>query len=482
MPKQTTSQQIGFDDSPNLQINTLPSTNSSAPKVVEPEKKEWTDEELEDLKNATMKGLGWGDEPEPEKKTEEPTAPEPELEAEKSKPEDSKPEKSPAKKPTSSEKIAEAIEKANEKLLDRLSTRAPASNDDHEVETSPQQTIDSPTEKEQEDEHLRRVFSTMAKLNPKKSSNLPEEFEKFLKVEKDYRDQWEADNKGKTFDPGADEHEDWYQDNQPDYDEAEYHRAQGRVESENVWKERETQKIRESAMQSAKEVAEVVADDVTDAIEGQISAQLTEILGDNTLLKDEGPIQDKFNQEIGHLREKIEVATYLMTQGTSLKYDPNNKLHTEAHADVLAFDEDISKLSAEEQHKLVETTLGKRNKLSGKSFVKMDDFVRLTPGQQQESWTIGMQPVIAAKLMAEVSKESMGGWIGKLFKQVSSKSGSGSVSNAGHSGNSEKPESSSVSSGKPTPPNISPSASNVTSQPGESVKGGNSWEDIAMRF
>lgn len=99
-------------------------------------------------------------------------------------------------------------------------------------EPAPAPTIDP----NHPDARVLQVVSEMQQANPGKYDGLNERITEFRTTESAYRRQWLKDNPGRKFDSKAEEHNDFYSESQPTFDQRDFERAEREMEK-RVWKE-----------------------------------------------------------------------------------------------------------------------------------------------------------------------------------------------------------------------------------------------------
>lgn len=473
---------INFDNTPNVEFKQA----NPKPVPAEEEKKVYTAEEVEEMAQAAMKSFGWeGPLPKKENKDEKPLAegdaPDPAKAI--STPENDpakETEKKPVKKPVPpkpkdedmADKIGSRIAAENEKLLARIQ------KPDNSRQEKPTQHVEL-SEKESEDNHLREVFATMASMNPY-NTELPKQFETFLKAESAYQTQWQKENPGEKF--NADDHADWYEKNQPDYDTRQFNRAEAHLEAKALLNQERTSERSKQATESAVALAESSIESSTEALESDVKKHIEGILGENQVMDTEGPIAEKYQSVSSNLADKITTASVLMTPGTGVVFNANDKMHVAIRSDILEFNSDIESLSESEQKDLVSKALGKKSRLITKKFIPIAEYQKLSPEERAKHWNIASEPALAAKLMTVKAKTEMMGWLDKLFNQVSRKSEKSTAEEVTPRSESKPLIAHNTSAGKPSPPSLGNGATDVTPQNGAKVKSDNSWESIANSF
>lgn len=463
-----------------------PFTIRTPEKKTEPEtpEKKWTPEEVEEMAAAAMGAYGMT--PSPKKAAKDAETPkepgdQPKTDAtpeDQSQPAPAKAAKKPAAKkkddPDMADRIAAKIGEQNEKLLERLAPK-------------PDQTEPAPdkpavkSEREAENEHLREVFAAMSEASPANAS-LPQKFDEFLKREVSYQSTWENENPGKAFDPAAEEHEEWYEQNQPDYDERLFRRTEIQIEANRILSEREQQTQSKTAFQNAITLAEESFETISEALETDVKTQLEEFIGENNVLESGGPVAEKYQSVLKELSDRLTLVSVLLTPGVGVPYNPQDPTHAAVASDVMEMDADIAALSEAEQRQLLATAFGKKSRLLAKKFVPAQEFQNLSEADRARAWNICTEPELVSKLMAVKAKESMKGWLEALFSQVGKKRVSGETSQTPSTSASAALAAAAPASTKPSPPGLSQGSSGVTPQSGSSTKPVDSWEGIASRF
>lgn len=443
-------------------------------KEQQPVQKTWTPEELEDMKNVTLKSFGWVDEdPKPEAESVT-TDKKEDVEAV---PAEEAPKPEPVKKASKKQleqemedRIARRVMEENEKLLARIQPKAP------EVPAAPVQP-DSNQTPDEDVTHQLAVFEEMSKL-PGADRNIHDKFKKFFNLQAKYQEEWQKENPNLEYDSEATEHADWYSENQPDYDDRKFNIAQTAVITKRIMAEHAAKTSLRTALVRADANVEVCAEDMSNFISEQLKADF----GDSSSLTSDGPVKEKYQSVIGELSNKIRATAVLTTYGSGVAFNESDPVHASVRDDIMKFDSDISGLSGAEQKQLLTLTLGPKSKLLAKTFVSAKTYQTLSESEFGKHWTICAEPELASKLMMIQAKDSMHDWISSLSKQLGIKNGNGSASKATPTAQSSTPTRSNSQGVKPTPPELSPSAASVTSQSGSQSKGGNSWEDIARSF
>lgn len=470
--------EMGFDKNPNLTINEQAPVKKSD-KEVDP-KKDWTTEEIDDLAKATLKSFGIDEPEEKEKKPKEPAAKDPEKKTEKGeakKPEDKS--KEPVKTEKVEDRIASRVAEANADLVAKLAEKQQQRETDAK---KPQETqgLFGP-EKVAKDLEQREVLEFI-KSRDLNSSQIVQEFDDFLSKEEAYAKSWLKENPGEEFVRDSDDHEEWYETNEPKYDQSYYNRSEARMIAEKVADERELKASNKQTIDRALSSAEASISQISEAFEADIGAKLTEKIGENTILAEKGPVSEKLNETMETLGTKIRETSMLLTPGTKLPFNEKNPVHLSIQKSIYAFDAEIESMTEEQQSQLVTTALGKKSNVAGRKFASMEKFRSMTDAEQRSSWSIAAEPEMASKLMAAESGAQFSGWLDQLFTQLGTKTGDPSASKVTQDGPGAGEGASGEDGEKPKPPSVGASAGSVSPQDGEKAKGDNSWESIGMNF
>lgn len=127
-------------------------------------------------------------------------------------------------KKSAQDKSAEALTEAANAIKDLVKNQKAAGDKKDEPKTP---ATDDIPEGRRED---LAIFKELENLDPKYKGKAAE-YIAFARKEGDYIKQWEAANTGKSFDPEADEHSEWYDANEPEVSDRDLRRAEIRLES-----------------------------------------------------------------------------------------------------------------------------------------------------------------------------------------------------------------------------------------------------------
>lgn len=421
-------------------------------------------ETVEARVNAIMSGLGYAapkPPPEPAResappKQETPAAPEPkEKPKPKKKPEQAKPQEAPVvQTPIDPDALAS-------KIADKIKP----------VEPPPQPSALSEWDKRQ-----RAILEVMSEQ--KDYASLPKEYDAFITVRDRYIKDWQAKNPDEEFDPESSEHDDFFKANQPKWDDAAFAEAAGalgaRREIERKWQEKiaaETlERVSTQVQQQASSQIETQAED----LRASTAAKLTDLVGENTLLDEEGPIQRMQSQAEADLALLIEETHKLLSPELGYKADSRYPAHRYISSALQDSEATIAELSREDLAALLKNGLGQKHHLAGKIFATFDQYVKLSPAQKARAWTLYNEPKLVSALMAVQVKNRLNSDLDALFRQVGAKRADSpstkSVSEPSQTGVIQEPVLPASRTGHTPSPSISSSADRVTpasSQPAQ---------------
>jgi len=313
------------------------------------------------------------------------------------KPADPEPPAPAPAKPAKTKKEPD-VEGAVERGFDRIADK---------LKQQPAQPAPKPAESESaltaKDKSKLAVFKEMAKSNPELAT-LPGQFEAFVKAEKDYVAKWTAENPGKKFDPTADDHSEFYDEHEPQYDPDEYVEAKASMIARDTVDSRlkaDREKSEQAARTASIEqrgvaLAKESADELAAAVAGE----------GITLKKLEA--EDPFAfREVKRASEEMATiakeAVRLFSPDSTTPLDPKNPVHGVLFNRLLAYEGEIQRLEPEDRVKA-----GPNGRPL--QFATLADFQEMSAAQQAKHWTLAMEPVAMKSLLvrdlaAEVNKE-----------------------------------------------------------------------------
>jgi len=232
------------------------------------------------------------------------------------------------------------------------------------------------------------ILQTMAKKWPSEYSSLPTQFLEELTSKKDYRTQWQKDNPGKRFDWKDDEHADFLDSIEVQYDPDDYDEAKlnvlkpsGSDESTRRLQELEAKLVKQEADKKAAMVIESAAKEFASGF--KVSADLTTRAG-RSAAKENGGILDRVAAEVAEEMDKHLRATVEIYSG-STRFNPSDQIH---------------KTLAQIEKSLNDAfAASRKSQRGGKQFMRTDEFASLVnrnPAAADQYWTVGEQEMIAA--------------------------------------------------------------------------------------
>jgi hypothetical protein len=315
--------------------------------------------------------------PEPEDK---PAKPEKKAEEE-PKEVEKKPKRKPRVEPEDEEDdVADRIEKGFEKVAKKLEKQAPKE----------EKPSDSNSLSKRDADKL-RVFEEMAKEKSDEYGNLPSQFKAFVAKEAKYKAAWEKKNPGETFDPTADDHSEFYEQNEPVFDQDDYVDARAELKASEAFERKqkaleEKMSEREKKAQFEKTAKEAISD-VGDALATALKGEKTDLKS----LASEDPVQAKYVKEAqGELENLVEELFKVFTMDpNSKKFDQNDKVHSVLYKQLQSYEDQLLQMEPQE------TMMGQ------KRFTTIDRFAKMSPDQQARHWSVFVEPKLVKDYLVQ---------------------------------------------------------------------------------
>ena len=355
-------------------------------------------------------------EPKVEEKPSEDTSEDPEPEEKPAKPEKkakAEPEKDAEEKPKKPRKqrvepededddVADRIEKGFEKVAKKLEKQAP------------KEEKADPNSLSKRDADKLRVFEEMAKEKGDEYGDLPAQFKSFVAKEAKYKAAWEKKNPGETFNP--DDHEEFYDQNEPQFEQDDYVDAIVGMKSSKVINEKQKEfeekmfnREREAHLDKTSKEA---ASDVGDALATVLSGEKTSLKS----LTSEDPVQAKYiNEAKGDLENLVsELFKVFTPERNSKPFDKDDKVHGVLYNQLQSYEDGLLQMEPQE------TMMG------DKRFTTIERFAKMSPEQQARHWSVFLEPKLvkdylvqdfSAMVKAKISEDE------QLWSQRVSKNG-----------------------------------------------------------
>lgn len=240
------------------------------------------------------------------------------------------------------------------------------------------------------------VLKRMAKNNPANASK-PDEFIAALKKSEAYQKQWEADNKGKKFNPADEEHAEFQQNNDVSWDEDEYLEALADMKvdaaTQPLKDQQESQKKEAEAQERVRKTEPLaIAHQATCAriLFDELGEEFKTVLDENgnlnkaeiEKLRTSKPEISKFAFTTAQQIEAVTGSMYRMANGTA-KFDDKNATHIEALNFVEKAEADMKAKPDSEQEQ------------DGKVFATGEEYAAMTPEQRKNHWRFDVEELSA---------------------------------------------------------------------------------------
>lgn len=314
---------------------------------------------------------------EPEDKPEKP-AKKPKAEPEDG--EEKKPERKPRKprvEPEDEEDdVADRIEKGFEKVAKKLEKQAPK-----------EEKADFGGLSKKDADKL-RVFEEMAREKSDEYGDLPAQFKAFVAKEAKYRAAWEKKNPGEQFDPASEDHEDFYEQNSPQYEDDDYVDARAELKAseaferkQKAFEEKMAKREREESIEkTAKEAISDVGDALATALKGEKVSMKS--------LSSEDPVEAEYAKEVqGELETLVGELYKVFGRGGGKPFNEDNETHKGLEKRLFRYEGELLKLEPDE------IMMGDRE------FTTLARFSKMSPDQKARHWTIFLEPDLVKHYM-----------------------------------------------------------------------------------
>lgn len=319
---------------------------------------------------------------------------------------------------------------------------------------------DIPTERRRDYE----VFERLGKAEAAK---------KFFAEERDYIREWKKANAGKKFDPDADEHNDFYEQATPDYDEGEFEDARISLRAEKIADERLKEKFdKELKPMREKLVAAEVREQTAQAeremgprIHAGVMMVAEAISPDFAKLIAEGKTLEEADEHAHELLSESAKTIVAKTRAASILFATNGQAFDEknpVHNEIAELAETLEKRISEEPEE-------KQVRADGAKFTTRAAYMGMTPAEREKHWIVNADIVSlaiagneAGKVAEAYKKENE-----RMEKLAEKRGWTKSNATAKKETRSEDDEETTAATEKPNSP--STSAQSVL-RPGEKVK------------
>lgn len=258
----------------------------------------------------------------------------------------------------------------------------------------------------EDDLHEYEVAKHLAETNPR-YKDAPKIVLEHIKKAEAYAASWEQSNKGKVFDPGDEEHDEFFSALEKPWSDHEFRRAEIRMEAKKLNDEERSSRssgIQDEVNELKVENARIALAPVVERTYTAAAGLLAKKIGDDVHEKIVKGSFDKFAEEdpitaeelastIGPLQPVIEAAIQLDDPKGRFEFNPKNPAHIE-----------WNRVFLEKESQLVGADDG-----SGKTMVSRKDFVSMTPLQRSKHWYLTTEHLIEEIVndAAETVKENV---------------------------------------------------------------------------
>ena len=258
-----------------------------------------------------------------------------------------------------------------------------------------------PVQLDEDDKGTYDVFNQMEKANPEKYKGIKGKFANFVDESKSYQKEWISNNPDEEFDPESDEHVDFYAKNEPKYSQADFKKAEKRVDMADVLGEVEKKyqdRIEEledriSRRTESQPKAKDSAEGAIKEMVAQVSPDMEKLISEKGLEEAEKSDPLVFDK-ISGAADMLSTMVYEIEQNQSKHgtFSPNSR--NETHKAVSEF------VKGREQY--VKSLPAAQQVWNGKSFSTNSEYNRMSQGDRDSHWTMDSS-LLKNELIKEVS-------------------------------------------------------------------------------
>ena len=230
--------------------------------------------------------------------------------------------------------------------------------------------------------------------NDSKYKNRHTEFLKFVDELASYKKQWQRDNAGRAFDPDDSEHERFYEDNQPDYDDTDIDRARIHIEADKRIEKRLTEErhkmderladVESKAMSTEvqREAQESVAAVTSTFVEAIADEATKQYLAKGVdALKEADPVAfEVLDTTVAQLQEQVVELHHIVKRPRY--FNPANPVHNSLAAFTGRQEQLIAQLPPAQQV------------FEGRAFATREQLAAMSPSDRNRYWSLTEQDVV----------------------------------------------------------------------------------------
>lgn len=236
------------------------------------------------------------------------------------------------------------------------------------------------------------TYLEMSRIMPDKYAELPRKLMDYAKIEEQYISKWQREHPGERFDPEADEHEAWYDENTPDFDTKDFKKAERSIIRREVASEIEGEfkpQIEElKASRKAQEVQPVIVKESMTALAeilAGVKEDYAELAGkpeELSKLQETDPVGAEVAAQVAERTLPLVRAAIALHTGTE-SYNQHNPAHGEVYQLILQAEERLARIPPSER-------LDPENR----QFLRREEYVKLSKHEQARYWYIGQPEIL----------------------------------------------------------------------------------------
>lgn len=234
------------------------------------------------------------------------------------------------------------------------------------------------------DQRTRKVLTVMAESPQYKEAVA--DFDRFVVQERDYIAKWKKENPGETFNADAEDHADFYKENEPTWDDEDFTDAKIELATREkvaaIEQKNAREKIVEQALKKVEQTQSDVVANLISAVDDKLGAKTVEEVDAKDPLM--GELLVNQSQKLQALAAEAEL---LMTPGLAYKADDNNATHRDLLRRMYEYENELMRLPEEGRE------------WNGRQFALIEDYLKMPQAQQRAHWTLFLTPEHVKKLL-----------------------------------------------------------------------------------
>lgn len=243
----------------------------------------------------------------------------------------------------------------------------------------------------EDDEDQRQTYEFLIASKPEKWGDLPKRVQEFSQKEKVYREKWETENPGGEWNPNDEDHNDFYEKNQPRVPDKELREAGFQLAVREAKEELRKEVQPELESLRNKETLNTIMPKLAAAV-GELDAAIMEGMNPDYVkaLESREELQalfardqdaQKFGKEVAN--DFRPLAETIVKLENGIPFNPKDKLH-----------QSVQILHHEAEADIMKTPESARLDDQGRSFIRRVEYEAMKPAEKARHWTLGQAELL----------------------------------------------------------------------------------------